>query len=1673
MILHCVRHRLVVTNGELRRLAAGNALAFENPHTSLPRGQSGVLLVHCFQHSLHFRFSALACVPLIASSAIHVAFRHVPSLTESALCPISVLVVLMAFLVMPFASSPELSVTSTISSISLLPTFLVLVHQLTHLYGLDVTGPFAEKILGSVLKHLPLLPIWSLVLSIIGVLVELTLSLLEVATTRAEAMQMAGMARQVASRFPPELVARILKPVSEDEAQEEASEGGGVKRYQNYLSLADEVSHQSRTYETNSTGFIQMLLDTNLTRGQEELILNLQQSLAYSSRMNQCANLYFKADSGILVLDMSSSFDCQQIFDFTLSELAANLEHNANVNVVRRVDVDFPFLFGDSTYIVMIIKLLLENAAKYTMQGHITLSAHVLERSWSTTKAGTANEEFALVEFGVSDSGCGISAAQLPLLETPFSTQNDVFWSAQIPRGAGLGIPTASSLVHCFPEGRLDFESAENVGTSVRARFRLKIDASRTAEQEGLDVSSAPVPLPPSHSVSGPPAALIERRPCKIAVFAPEPIYTSLLGMLAPHGYVVKHILSRGPNSSDLAFEIRQAVAQRDAYNAVLVDVHAFGASPHHNERVFSLASLIKSNPVTTSTPIALMIHAGHFVGKTRQDGAIFDECILKPLLCQQVLATVRRMIAGFGDLSMLDPRFITAPLTEEEEVEMNEMHEGMATRAAASLAAHHAASGHSSSNSSPKPSSHTMAGAPRLMIGSGPDGLSSSFARFRRHSIDANLGSYIAFPFQSADSDGMPSTRSQGETETSSNGSSSHSQLGDLPESCESLESSPRTETSQSTEDSLPPLALERRGAGEGMRSHFSTPPRSSGLSASISPASAASVSPLGAALSGAPPPRLSRRSRTTVDSATVSAYHSWKDLQGLSSSGMVAKDSHAADSSFGTTGYHGGAGAGTGSSHNLAASASSTSPPTRLLVLIVEDDATNRLVLSKMVAHMGHESISADNGIDGLALFKQRCDQIDVVIMDYRMPKLDGVQTTTAIREFEAQTAREMPVTIVGLSADNSVRHRCLAAGMDSCWTKPLKAQTLQVVLLQRIMRGSNKSRISSSSSSSPLASDTPLHASSGSSTSLTSPSSALGTNRAGTTSTSTSQQSDQSPTFWNGPPPLSPRRSSQLALATHLMGSHPQPTPPNALRGGSGSSHVSGSPAAISGTPAHSTHDSANDNQINDTTKISTPSGVQQSKDSKPTAISPISPHPEYQRDSIVATTRYLSAHSLVSPGKASISASDQKGTLRSDSSPQLSSEATSTALSSSASQLQALAAAQAQVSILPPRKTSLRQLLPSAHRSTPSLPSVDSSAQPSTSYAHSASSQSSFKLPSNAISRKEGSSFDYAGASFPASSASLIAAPKKSSLSSQPAIAANRNRGANGEVLPLSRVSAASSASSASSTTAAAPISPHGERILLVEDNITVAKIAMTVLARNAQPAELATDGQEAFERISRDHSAFSVVLMDIHMPLVDGFECTALIRQFEQQYNLPPLFIIALTGEQLAFNPDIYLSTGFNHFLRKPVNYQMLIKQLPIFRAQRSQLSNSVIDMSLQTKNTIAEEEDEGRKVTEKMNDSVVFNRHHSNSTLSGSRSSLSMSSSHVLSNSRPLISLSSSSSSLSSSPVSQTPPLSTSSSSSSSSSSPPSVPSNSSTSLTQSSATPLMGKKQTPDSSTA
>ena len=119
-------------------------------------------------------------------------------------------------------------------------------------------------------------------------------------------------------------------------------------------------------------------------------------------------------------------------------------------------------------------------------------------------------------------------------------------------------------------------------------------------------------------------------------------------------------------------------------------------------------------------------------------------------------------------------------------------------------------------------------------------------------------------------------------------------------------------------------------------------------------------------------------------------------------------------------------------------------------------------------------------------------------------------------------------------------------------------------------------------------------------------------------------------------------------------------------------------------------------------------------------------------------------------------------------------------------------------------------------------------------------------------------------------------------------------------------------------------------PRTCRILLAEDNLINQKVALAILRQAGHEVMVANNGCEVLDIL--ESRQFDVVVMDGQMPVMDGFEATARIRQREQQIggHLP---VIAVTAHALSGDRELCLAAGMDGYVSKPVDPAQLLEEI--------------------------------------------------------------------------------------------------------------------------------------------
>jgi CheY-like chemotaxis protein len=120
------------------------------------------------------------------------------------------------------------------------------------------------------------------------------------------------------------------------------------------------------------------------------------------------------------------------------------------------------------------------------------------------------------------------------------------------------------------------------------------------------------------------------------------------------------------------------------------------------------------------------------------------------------------------------------------------------------------------------------------------------------------------------------------------------------------------------------------------------------------------------------------------------------------------------------------------------------------------------------------------------------------------------------------------------------------------------------------------------------------------------------------------------------------------------------------------------------------------------------------------------------------------------------------------------------------------------------------------------------------------------------------------------------------------------------------------------------------------VLVVEDNSLNLIVAEGMLRLLGYTSYSVGDGLQALEALSE--AAYRIILMDVHMPELDGYETTRRIRAELPAERQP--YIIALTANAMANDPELCLAAGMNDYLAKPLTKEGLRRALE--RATRSE-----------------------------------------------------------------------------------------------------------------------------------
>jgi CheY-like chemotaxis protein len=140
----------------------------------------------------------------------------------------------------------------------------------------------------------------------------------------------------------------------------------------------------------------------------------------------------------------------------------------------------------------------------------------------------------------------------------------------------------------------------------------------------------------------------------------------------------------------------------------------------------------------------------------------------------------------------------------------------------------------------------------------------------------------------------------------------------------------------------------------------------------------------------------------------------------------------------------------------------------------------------------------------------------------------------------------------------------------------------------------------------------------------------------------------------------------------------------------------------------------------------------------------------------------------------------------------------------------------------------------------------------------------------------------------------------------------------------------------------------------KRILVVEDNLENQNLSKKILEKAGYSVDIAVNGHVAVEAAQR--FSYDLILMDIQMPVMDGFEATKLIRSWERELNMEKVPIIALTAHAMSGYREKCMKLDMNDYISKPVKKKMLLDMVQKWIDRR--LTILVVDDSVDKRNLI-------------------------------------------------------------------------------------------------------------------
>jgi CheY-like chemotaxis protein len=139
-------------------------------------------------------------------------------------------------------------------------------------------------------------------------------------------------------------------------------------------------------------------------------------------------------------------------------------------------------------------------------------------------------------------------------------------------------------------------------------------------------------------------------------------------------------------------------------------------------------------------------------------------------------------------------------------------------------------------------------------------------------------------------------------------------------------------------------------------------------------------------------------------------------------------------------------------------------------LRVLLAEDNAVNQKLESRLLEKLGHKVTVVSDGRAAVSAFESK--DFDLLVLDVQMPEMDGLRAASLVRAREGASGSRIPILALTAHAAAEDRDRCLATGMDSYLSKPIRLADLDRAICELVPDGARQTKAGQSKFSRPVA-------------------------------------------------------------------------------------------------------------------------------------------------------------------------------------------------------------------------------------------------------------------------------------------------------------------------------------------------------------------------------------------------------------------------------------------------------------------------------------------------------------------------------------------------------------------------------------------------------------------------